>query len=62
MMNWMDELICVCMDVKKSVIEEAVKNYSLKTVEEVGLVTEAGTSCGACRGEIEDILQSTNKS
>lgn len=55
-----DELICVCMDVSKQTIADAIKEKELKTVEEVGDETDAGTNCGACMGEIEDILTDLN--
>ena len=40
-----DELVCVCMEVYKSTIVNAIKEKGLKTVEEVGDETEAGTGC-----------------
>lgn len=52
-----NELICVCMEVRRGVIENAIKTGNLKSVEEVGDKTEAGTNCGACHDDIDDIIE-----
>lgn len=41
-----DMLICTCREVYKSTIVNAIKENGLKTVEEVGDATGAGTVCG----------------
>lgn len=51
-----DKLICTCMDVYKSTIVKAIKEKGLKTVEEVGEATDAGTGCGQCQDDIQEIL------
>ncbi len=56
-----DKLICTCMEVYKSTIVKAIKEKGLKTVEEVGDVTDAGTGCGQCQDEIQEILDEINK-
>jgi len=55
-----DKLICNCMEVYKSTIVKAIKEKGLKTVEEVGKITEAGTVCGQCQDEIQEILDEIN--
>ena len=55
-----DKLICTCMDVYKSTIVKAIKDKNLKTVEEVGVETEAGTVCGQCQDGIQEILVEIN--
>jgi NAD(P)H-nitrite reductase large subunit len=55
-----DKLICTCMDVYKSTIVKAIKDKNLKTVEEVGVETEAGTVCGQCQDDIQEILVEIN--
>ncbi len=55
-----DELICTCMEVYRSTIEKAIKEKGLKTVEEVGIATEAGTVCGQCQDTIQEILDEIN--
>lgn len=56
-----DELICVCMDVRRSAIENAIKTHHLKTIDEIGDMTEAGLNCGACLDELQSILDSFKK-
>ena len=55
-----DKLVCTCMDVYKSTIVTAIKEKNLKTVEEVGEETEAGTVCGQCQDDIQEILDEIN--
>lgn len=55
-----DELICTCMEVYKSTIVNVIKEKGLKTVEEVGDETEAGTVCGQCEDDIQEILDEIN--
>ena len=55
-----DKLICTCMDVYKSTIVKAIKDKNLKTVEEVGVETGAGTVCGQCQDDIQEILDEIN--
>ena len=55
-----DKVICNCMEVYKSTIVKAIKEKGLKTVEEVGEATEAGTVCGECQHDIQEILDEIN--
>jgi NAD(P)H-nitrite reductase large subunit len=55
-----EEIICHCMEITRGEIIDAIKNNSLKTVDEVGDATEAGTVCGSCQDDIEDILKEIN--
>ena len=48
------------MEVYKSEIVEAIKSKGLKTVEEVGEATDAGTGCGGCQDDIQEILDQVN--
>ena len=45
----------------KSVIEKAIREKHLRTVEEVQDATQAGTVCGGCIPDIEEILNEINK-
>ncbi len=56
----MSEIICHCFDVTREDIEKAIKEQGLKTVEEVGEVTNAGTGCGGCQEQIQEILDEIN--
>ena len=51
-----DVVICNCNEIYKSEIVKAIKEKGLKTVEEVGEATTAGTVCGQCQDDIQDIL------
>jgi NAD(P)H-nitrite reductase large subunit len=55
-----NELICICMDVRKITIEDAVRNKNLTSIEEIGTATEAGTNCGACHEDLQEILEKVN--
>lgn len=57
----MSEIICHCFDVTREDIEKAIKEKGLKTVEEVGEETQAGTGCGGCQDTIQEILDEINK-
>ncbi len=51
------KLICTCMDVYESEITKSIKDNKLLTAEEVGDVTGAGTVCGECIEDIEELLR-----
>lgn len=55
-----NEEICHCMAVTYGEIVDAIKTKELKTVEEVGKATNAGTGCGGCHEDIEKILNEVN--
>lgn len=52
--------ICHCNGIMKSDIEKAIREKGLKTFEEVGEATTAGTVCGGCQEDIEVILKEIN--
>jgi bacterioferritin-associated ferredoxin len=52
--------ICHCNSINKSVIVKAIKENGLKTVEEIQEATEAGTVCGGCIPDLEEILKEIN--
>ena len=56
----MSEIICHCFEVSREEIENAIRGKGLKTVEEVGEVTNAGTGCGGCQEQIQEILDEIN--
>lgn len=56
----MSEIICHCFDVSREEIEKAIKEKGLKTVDEVGEETSAGTGCGGCVDQIQEILDEIN--
>ena len=56
----MSEIICHCFEVSREEIENAIREKGLKTVEEVGEVTNAGTGCGGCQEQIQESLDEIN--
>ena len=55
-----DIVICSCNDIYKSQIVDAIKNNGLTTVEQVGEITTAGTVCGQCLDDIQNLLDEIN--
>lgn len=60
MNNQDDVLICTCNEIYKSEIVKAIKEKGLTTVEQVGEETTAGTVCGMCQDDIQEILDELN--
>lgn len=56
----MSETVCECMNVDRDTIVSAIKEKNLTTVEEVQEATSAGTGCGSCIPDIEEILAENN--
>lgn len=52
--------ICHCNGIMKSEIIKVIKEKTLTTTDEVGEETTAGTTCGSCIPDIEEILQEIN--
>ena len=46
-----DERICICNEVSRSVIQQAI-DAGAHDVAEIGRATLAGTGCGTCRGDL----------
>ncbi len=55
-----NEIICNCNQITRGEIEDAIRNKNLKTVDEVGETVDAGTVCGACQDDIQEILDTLN--
>ncbi|MGD9901055.1 MAG: (2Fe-2S)-binding protein [Spirochaetales bacterium] len=53
----MEEMICPCYDLKLKDIVKAIKEQNITTVEELGEVTGAGTLCGSCLEDLEEIIK-----
>ena len=56
----MSEIICHCFEVSREEIENAIREKGLKTVQEVGEATNAGTGSGGCQEQIQEILDEIN--
>jgi len=55
-----NELVCICMEVYKKEVADAIIKKNLKTIEEVGKAIGIGTACKECREKIELILKEIN--
>lgn len=53
----MGKVICACFNVGEKTIREAIKSQGLKTVEVIGECLKAGTNCGSCKPELEELLK-----
>lgn len=53
------EIVCECFGVTDRVIERAVKENHLKTIEDVTDYVKAGGGCGNCHDKIQEIIDST---
>ncbi len=58
-----DKVVCSCLGVTAEMIKDAVGNGA-RTLDEVKEATGAGSICGACDSEVQDVideaLNSTN--
>ncbi len=50
-----DKVVCNCVGVTKSQIIESIRKGN-NTVEKIGDDTQAGTICGVCVDEIQEII------
>ncbi len=49
-------LICTCFGVSEEAIEKAIAETGAETVEEVGVICNAGTGCGSCQFLIRELI------
>jgi assimilatory nitrate reductase catalytic subunit len=49
--------VCACFGVSRDAVRHAVVTHRLRSVTDVGVVLRAGTNCGSCIPEIEEILR-----
>jgi assimilatory nitrate reductase catalytic subunit len=49
--------ICACFGVTRDAIRHAVATHHLTSVESIGRLLHAGTNCGSCIPELEEILR-----
>lgn len=55
------KLVCHCFGITEEVIEQAVREHGLDSIEMVTNYTKAGGGCGMCADEIEAIIRRCNK-
>ena len=52
-------LVCTCFGVTEERIEDHLRQMSIKTVEDVSQVCNAGSGCGSCRMLIQEMIDSS---
>jgi len=52
-----NNIICNCMDVSEHEIVDAIKNKEAVTVQDIMDITGAGTGCGSCVDDLDEILK-----
>jgi len=50
-------VVCACYHVGLNVIQDAIREQQLTTVEAVGEALKAGTNCGSCQPEIKKLIE-----
>lgn len=50
-----DKIVCTCLNITNGMIKEAIENGA-KTLEEVQELTGAGTVCGVCLDDIQNLI------
>ncbi|MFM7159886.1 MAG: (2Fe-2S)-binding protein [Planctomycetaceae bacterium] len=54
-----DEIVCRCLNVRRSTIESAVAVCGLASIREVKSTTGAGDGCTACHARIREMLRNS---
>ncbi|MDR2840807.1 MAG: (2Fe-2S)-binding protein [Paludibacter sp.] len=54
-------IICPCLGLLKSDIEDVIRSKSLTTVSEISHSIGAGSICGACLSDLQEILDEVNR-
>jgi assimilatory nitrate reductase catalytic subunit len=49
--------ICACFGVTRDAIRHGVTTHRLSSVQQIGVLLRAGTNCGSCIPELEEILR-----
>jgi assimilatory nitrate reductase catalytic subunit len=54
--------VCACFGVARNAIRDAVARHRLASVHQIGALLRAGTNCGSCIPELEEILRDVHVS
>ena len=49
--------VCACLGVSRDAVRHGIVTHRLRSVHEIGVLLGAGTSCGSCIPELEEILR-----
>ena len=56
-----DYEICLCNKVLRSTLDKLIKNKGLTQLKDIHSESKAGTTCGGCNSEIEELIVLLNK-
>ena len=56
-----DKILCTCRKITYRQIVKAINEKGCKTFEDIQRETEAGTVCGCCEDDINDIIKKHTK-
>ena len=56
-----DPIVCSCNDVHRSTIENTIKEKSFHSAEQVVKEFHLQNACGACREEVQEILNESKE-
>lgn len=51
------KIVCVCKQVASNTIKDAIRAQCSPSIENIGQCTEAGTGCGSCIPDIEQLIE-----
>lgn len=51
----LDEVVCFCLNITNGMVKEAVDSGA-STLEQIQQITEAGTICGACCDNVQQLI------
>ena len=49
--------VCACFGVTRDAVRHAVATHRLRSVKQIGVLLQAGTNCGSCVPELDEILR-----
>ncbi|MGB5989633.1 MAG: (2Fe-2S)-binding protein [Marinifilaceae bacterium] len=55
-----ETLVCICMEIYKKEVADAIKAKKLKTIDDVAKAIGIGTACTECKQKINLILDEIN--
>ena len=56
-----EKIVCKCFHLSQDDIISAIKKHNIKDVEELSKITQAGSACGQCIGELNKIFEKLNE-
>ena len=54
-----EKIVCKCFHLSQDDIISAIKKHNIKDVEELSKITQAGSACGQCIGELNKFFKNS---